>query len=143
MKICSICKNSKSIELFAFRNKEKGTRHTSCNDCRHAGQKKSYYKNHKTNLDRIYEYKKVKVDWFKSLKLTFKCCVCSEDDPSCLDFHHLDSSQKDFNLGSCTKNYSKKRIIEELNKCACLCSNCHRKLHAGKINPSLVKLDII
>ena len=39
-------------------------------------------------------------------------------------------------------NSSLKTIINEINKCACLCANCHRKAHAGRLNAPLVKLDI-
>ena len=59
------------------------------------------------------------------------CVVCGEKDVCCLDFHHL--YNKSFNLAS-AREVSTERIKEEIKKCIVLCANCHRKLHAGKIN---------
>ena len=64
------------------------------------------------------------------------CNVCGEMDPCCLDAHHVDPGEKEFEIASAIGNarYSKKSIVSELEKCVCLCSNCHRKLHAGRFN---------
>lgn len=62
------------------------------------------------------------------------CLVCGESDDSCLDAHHLDASAKEFNVGSAVRiGFSVNRITDELKKCVCLCSNCHRKFHAGRL----------
>lgn len=43
-----------------------------------------------------------------------------------MGFHHLDPSQKDFEISRChTKNWESVRI--ELDKCMLVCSNCHRR----------------
>jgi transposase len=47
-----------------------------------------------------------------------------------LDFHHKNPKEKDFNISSYQKK-SWNTIKKELDKCICLCSNCHRELHAG------------
>ena len=47
-----------------------------------------------------------------------------------LDFHHNDSSGKDFSISSKGYTRSWKRVKEELDKCVLLCANCHRELHA-------------
>ena len=48
-----------------------------------------------------------------------------------LEFHHLDSSQKDFSISE--KGYTRSwlKVREELDKCALVCANCHRELHAS------------
>ncbi len=112
-----------------------------CNSCRRERQKSSYYKHHKTNLDRIKNYKKQNRDWFVKIKSQLSCCVCGETESVCLDFHHLDESKKEFNLAG-HEDLSREKVIAEMNKCACLCSNCHRKHHAGKLFTPLVKLEI-
>lgn len=45
-----------------------------------------------------------------------------------LDFHHLNPDDKDFSISA---NYNRKweSLVEELNKCVLLCSNCHREIH--------------
>ena len=58
------------------------------------------------------------------------CVKCSEKEPACLDFHHLGG--KDATVSSML-GMNDERVEEEINKCVVLCSNCHRKLHAGII----------
>lgn len=63
------------------------------------------------------------------------CSACNESDPCCLDFHHLDPNSKDKKISQLIKYGSKKRILKEASKCIVLCSNCHRKTHAGRLLP--------
>ena len=58
------------------------------------------------------------------------CIKCSEKEPACLDFHHL--RNKDLSVAA-MHGMNDERVLEEINKCVVLCSNCHRKLHAGII----------
>jgi hypothetical protein len=62
------------------------------------------------------------------------CIVCGESDPIVIDFHHLDETKKENGISQMMQsNYSLQKIQEELNKCVCLCSNCHRRVHAGTL----------
>ncbi len=47
-----------------------------------------------------------------------------------LEFHHRDSSKKDFSISE--KGYTRSwvKVKEELDKCVLLCANCHREFHA-------------
>jgi hypothetical protein len=55
-----------------------------------------------------------------------------------LDFHHLDSSKKEFGLSARIKKWE--TIIIEARKCVLLCANCHREVHAGEATiPSDIK----
>jgi predicted HNH restriction endonuclease len=47
-----------------------------------------------------------------------------------LEFHHSDSSLKDFSISE--KGYTRSWVAtkEELDKCILLCANCHREIHA-------------
>lgn len=65
-----------------------------------------------------------------------ECAVCHESEQCCLDFHHIDKSDKEFNIAEKRGSLSKKAIEKEINKCVVLCANCHRKLHAGLITLS-------
>lgn len=68
-----------------------------------------------------------------------KCAICGYDKcPSAFDFHHLDSSEKDFEISA--KMTWDAALEAELQKCALLCSNCHREVHAGW-HPSYLTLD--
>ena len=60
-----------------------------------------------------------------------KCELCGYDRClEALEFHHLDSSGKDFSVSSKGYTRSWKRVKEELDKCILLCANCHREVHA-------------
>ena len=59
-----------------------------------------------------------------------KCALCGYERCSdALEFHHLDSSKKDFAIsqGGLTRSWEKTRT--EIDKCVLVCANCHRELH--------------
>jgi len=60
------------------------------------------------------------------------CIICKEMELCCLELHHLDPASKDFTIGM-NRAMSVKRILAEIEKCVVLCSNCHKKVHAGVI----------
>jgi hypothetical protein len=58
------------------------------------------------------------------------CSKCPENHIACLDFHHRDPSEKNFKINEAyERRYSKSKIMNEIQKCDILCSNCHRKEH--------------
>ncbi|MCG2713101.1 MAG: hypothetical protein L6416_12375 [Candidatus Omnitrophica bacterium] len=60
-----------------------------------------------------------------------KCHSCGyEKCIDALEFHHTDSSKKDFGISSKGYTRSWEKVKEELEKCMLLCANCHRELHA-------------
>ena len=65
--------------------------------------------------------------WFKEYKKSLACLICGESDIACLDFHHRDRTTREHCVGT-MMGYSIKRILEEIEKCDVLCSNCHRKI---------------
>lgn len=63
-----------------------------------------------------------------------KCAICGYDKYiGALEFHHLNPSEKDFSIGAKGYTRSFARVREELDKCVCLCSNCHKEVHAGLV----------
>lgn len=65
-----------------------------------------------------------------AIKSDLGCKICGEKDARCLDFHHVNSTEKDFTIchAVCT-GVRWARIEEEIKKCEVLCANCHRKYH--------------
>ena len=63
------------------------------------------------------------------------CCqVCGYDRCiEALEFHHLDPTQKDFGISRKGYTRSWEKVKEEVEKCILLCANCHREVHAGKL----------
>jgi hypothetical protein len=56
------------------------------------------------------------------------CDLCSESDPACLVFHHIDPSKKRASIHKLYK-YGLNAVKKEIKKCRLLCSNCHMKYH--------------
>jgi L-lactate utilization protein LutB len=99
-------------------------------------QKDQYNKQHYLNnkdsyLQRKQTRRKEMQEWWKQFKSTLKCERCPESHPACLDFHHTDPNIKHGNIGSMVSagSWGKTRILQEVEKCIVLCSNCHRKEH--------------
>lgn len=64
-----------------------------------------------------------------------KCQVCGYNKyPGALEFHHLNPNEKDFGIASKGYTRSWEKVKEELDKCICVCSNCHKEIHAGITN---------
>lgn len=87
----------------------------------------------KKNPDKIAGYKRRAYVKYYSLITSLKsggCVVCGEKTIVCLDFHHVDPTEKEYAISSIS---SMKRTILESAKCVILCSNCHRKFHNGLI----------
>jgi len=127
-KICSNCTKEKDVEEFAFKNTAKGIRHANCNECRREKAKISYNKHKTSVIEKVRIRNEKNVEQYKEFKKTLNCSICGEDDEVCLDFHHLDSTKKDFAIGQ-HAHYGMTSLKEELKKCICVCSNCHRKIH--------------
>lgn len=79
------------------------------------------------------------------LALGNKCAICGKMfEDCCYDFHHIEPSEKDFNISSGNTNGARDwlRIRDELKKCALLCSNCHRLVHGGFIELDINSLPV-
>ena len=109
-----------------------------CKLCRKAykkneyNTKKSQYNTYASNRQKRCE------DWINSLKTP--CVFCGETDPICIDWHHINPKEKSFAI-SHIKGKARERTLEEMKKCVCVCANCHRKLHAGKLSLSQIGLN--
>ena len=57
-----------------------------------------------------------------------ECAKCGETRVYVLDFHHKDQEEKEFTIGKLKKG-STDIIQKEIDKCICLCANCHREFH--------------
>lgn len=127
MKTCSKCKVEKSLTEFS----RKGPGHQPyCKLCHSEYRKEHYERNKKKVRQQVYERRSDLREWLKDLKKDLKCSQCGEDHIACLDFHHLDPTEKDLSIAEApSRGWSQTRALEEMKKCVVLCSNCHRKLH--------------
>ena len=67
--------------------------------------------------------------WFENIKKQYHCLICKTKDFRVLDFHHRDPATKINRIADMIDRCSKAKILAEIQKCDCLCANCHRILH--------------
>jgi hypothetical protein len=111
---CEMCK-VKLNDCNAYLRKEKNR------NCYHNQCKKCFSK---ILLEKRESFKK------KAIEYSGGCCLkCGYiKDITVLEFHHLDSTKKEFNP-SAAISISWELAKKELDKCILLCSNCHREEH--------------
>lgn len=115
-KTCGMCSVSKPLKEFHVRAVSEDGRQARCKDC----QKTSRGQKHSQN--------KILMDKFRENG----CYFCKEKTPVCLDAHHVDPALKEIGISTLwATGYSAAVLLEEISKCICLCSNCHKKVHAG------------
>lgn len=115
-KICTKCGIEKPITEFNWRSKKDGTRRSECKEC------------HSLFMKNKYQQKRETIGEIKS-QLSCKKCGYNEY-PVALDFHHIDPTQKDATVARMlANNYELNRTLQEIDKCICLCANCHRVFH--------------
>lgn len=137
-KTCTSCKKLKSVLDFNKNKRRKDGLQTVCRSC-NAKRSKQYYlehtEKHKEEIRQRRNRKRREVRWLiNTIKARYGCRKCGENDAVCLDFHHLDDSTKDFTVAQAvTFEWKLEKLFAEINKCVCLCANCHRKVHAGKL----------
>lgn len=117
---CSYCKKDLPNNKDFFYKKSDGYNHTNqCKEC----FKKHYHNRHKKIKQQCVEYKGgscIKCGYSKSF--------------AALEFHHIDPSQKDFEISrAASSNMNFEKIKIELDKCILVCSNCHKEEHENKM----------
>jgi len=116
-KYCPRCDKEKLKTEFYNRRNKKGNS-VYCKPC-----------THEQTLERQREFKQKCVNYRGG-----ECVCCGyKKTNNALEFHHLNSLEKDFCISSARFTTFDDRIINELNKCALVCRNCHAEIHAGLI----------
>lgn len=71
-----------------------------------------------------------------AIKFKEKCHFCRIDNPTVLQFHHLNEEGKEKENGIATMRadlWSEGKILHEVAKCIVVCANCHLMLHEGEL----------
>lgn len=153
---CKKCKIELPLDSFYKSKYTKDGYRSYCKECDKLNNR-TYYSNHKkeliekqkdytnNNREKVREYqnkyanlhrreRKVylknlfdnKRDVLNSLK--YPCVKCGEDRPWVIDFHHINPLTKSFDISDRYRG-SIESIKKEINKCVCLCRNCHAEFH--------------
>ncbi len=95
---------------------------------------KRTYKERRSYLLKAVQRRREKVRLMAVTHKGGRCQVCGyERCIEALEFHHLDPTQKDFGISHKGYTRSWEKVKEEVDKCILLCANCHREVHAGKL----------
>ena len=135
-KICTVCNREKNVDLFHKTKRNKTGYVAQCKECR-SFKMHTLYKESESRRTSIGERNKVSREYNRRLLSKYKaycgCQICREKEPVVLDLHHIDPSIKEGDPSSFAA-YSTEKLKREIRKCIVLCSNCHRKVHAGLIS---------
>jgi len=139
MKKCSKCQEIKIFSDFAKNKNKADGLQDYCKSCYKIYNANSY-KNSENRRNKIAERNKSRIEKHRKIVQRHKricgCLVCGEKEICVLDYHHLDPKIKEENIGNILTN-SWETIKKEIRKCVVLCSNCHRKHHAGVLDREL------
>lgn len=138
-KQCYTCKEVLPTTSFGTNNSKKDKKKHICKECekvlrrnRYLVDKNRIYKEnhrfHKKRKEVFYSYIKeyMKKDYFECTS-----CGYSHTIHAPFDWHHLDTTKKEYGISSMVR-HTKDKLFKELDKCILLCSNCHRILHNEK-----------
>lgn len=135
-KVCPHCGRNLPYNSFTFKDKTHTKLSSWCKNCQkektkeiRASNIEKYRSKDRENKNNAYKKKRSIINSYKE----GGCVVCGEKELVCLDFHHINPSDKNFDIGKQFHIKATETIIKEISKCVVLCANCHRKVHAGII----------
>lgn len=128
-KYCTTCETDVNVDEFRKNKAKKDGLQEKCIPCDKAYAKEYYERNKKHCIDRSMRNQAIFREKYQAYKDDLVCTICGEDENICLDFHHLESDEKEHNISELVKKGSWNLLMEEVNKCIVVCSNCHRKIH--------------
>lgn len=115
IKICTKCGKQLPITDFYWRDKKLGKRRSECKYCHKEYVKQKYQERHQE---------------IENIKNQLCCAKCGETRFYVLDFHHINSEEKENGIAQMLRNNTSwDRIEQEISKCIPLCANCHREFH--------------
>ena len=134
MKTCYKCKQELDESCFGKNKNRYDGLQTTCKECRRKVNNE-YYANSQIRKDTIKRNKTTNINKAKEFVSAIKktgCNFCNETEECCLDLHHIDPKQKEYSISRIVNSGHKlETIYKEIEKCIVVCSNCHRKIHAG------------
>lgn len=121
--VCGKCKKELPEDSFHKENRRSTGRHGWCKECvKHHRKSPEYVRLRQT---RRAKHKQKLLEACGSTS----CIVCGESRHWCLDFHHVNHEDKDFQIQARALTDS---VRSELQKCVVLCKNCHADAHYRK-----------
>lgn len=136
VKKCSKCNLEKTLDNFNKKTDRKLQPY--CRDCDNAYSREYYKKNKDRVKSQINYARKIRVanlsKEIRELKESTPCTDCGVNYPYyVMDFDHV-RGEKSGNISHMINSAVTKKIIEEIEKCEIVCSNCHRQRTFERLN---------
>jgi hypothetical protein len=133
---CGRCNQRKPLAEFNWRRRARGQRDNYCRNCR-AEYKQEHYAANRARyiaaaLRRSRAIARERAAYLVKFFAEHPCVDCGERDPLVLEFDHL--RDKSFVIAKGLRDHSWQAVLDEIDKCAVVCANCHRRrtaLRAG------------
>ena len=127
--ICSACKIEKDLEDFAWKNKDLGTKNTTCKPCQSVYARFHYKSNSQRYKDRAKQNRPVYVNRNKNYIIDFlsenPCVDCGETDIEVLQFDHIEMIGEKGKRVPSFIGYSLETLKAQIDLCEVRCGNCH------------------
>ena len=83
----------------------------------------------KYRKETLIKQEKVLLDYYNGELLCERCGITSEWGRKFFQWHHKEPQHKEAKIGTLIRNNNKDKLVLELEKCMCLCPNCHSLIH--------------
>lgn len=129
-KSCATCKQVKPVSEFAKNRRQPDGLQTACKPCRNAYNRNYYKSSPKAQVERV-RLRAIEVrKELKALVWELKSKPCTDCGntyhPFVMDFDHVRGTKLMDVNALVSSACSMKRLLEEIDKCELVCSNCHR-----------------
>lgn len=131
-KLCTDCNETKPLAEFHQNKARVDGLQVYCKICKRKRDRKGYSGNKQQCVARNAKNRKALSDEVNVLKAAHGCLYCQENDPCCLEFHHLVREEKEAAISKFVQGGARLKAFKEIKKCVVVCRNCHSKLHAGR-----------
>ena len=131
-KICTSCKETKSVDEFT-----KDTRNADglagwCRDCANEHRAEYYASTSERHRANSFERRKPFYKLMYDCLSDRPCTICGDTNLQHLEFHHVNSDEKDFDVSLGGRHMNLDIVMNEILKCVVCCRNCHKTIHSSK-----------
>jgi hypothetical protein len=128
---CPRCETELASSAFNYRNREQTKLQSYCRDCSNAAWREWYSEaiNKESHRALMAKRRKRRNDRHRAIVDRAKSVPCADCGvsypPYVMDFDHIDADKDDV-ISRLKFSAGTKRLLEEIDKCEVVCSNCHR-----------------
>lgn len=137
MKTCTKCRLDLDTERFSKQSRSADGLQSWCKDCSSSNHK-TYYKNNTGKFIAAAAAYRARLRDITNAAKSIPCTDCGVQYPAwVMDFDHLPGTDKQFDVGDgVSHGFAIQRILDEIDKCDVICSNCHRQRTHNRMVPS-------